>query len=63
MATVSFIESDNSRAPLNCTSDMLKTLFTYHRTYCSCGMTEKKKKIENLETMKRREGLTWVYRG
>jgi hypothetical protein len=26
-----FIESDNSRAPLNCTSDMLKTLFTYHQ--------------------------------
>lgn len=25
--------SDNSRAPLNCSSDMLKKLFTYHRTY------------------------------
>jgi hypothetical protein len=29
----SFIESNNSRAPLNFSSDMLKSLFTYHRTY------------------------------
>jgi hypothetical protein len=29
----SFIESDNSRAPLNLSAEMLKLLFTYHRTH------------------------------
>ncbi len=29
----SFLESANSRAPVNCSTFMLKTLLTYHRTY------------------------------